>query len=1671
MQQSLTLTLLTSAYLLFFNLKDGYGQCNNSPCGFPDPQADPAVTCVVPNPTGLSCYIGNTNAQPSVVFPGWCGSNINTQWFAFTAIAPNVTFNIRVTECSSGNALQAGIFSSSDCINFTLVSNCAGNMIPPLGALVSAAGLTPGQVYYLCIGGSNGALCSYIINPPSWGGMAVNCVLNSLVGVPYTTTVIDPVWSVQPGGAAIFDNPYSNSPEITWLEPGDIELCVTSAICPLYCEKVEVAGGVFEEDHLLCQGQSVECAGHTYSAPGTYTITEPDGPWCFRTTHCNIHLVPTTYTTDTVFMCLNSSATCAGEEFFAPGSYPVKLTGYLGCDSIVTCKVNTYPASPVTNLTINMCGPAEYSLCNEVFNSSGAYTAICTNWHGCDSLINLNLAILDPQAIIALPDTLSCQNDTITLNGTASSANTAIGGTTLYQWSGPGIAGNSNSATVKVNLPGSYCLVLTHSRGGLICKDTACVQVVSSNLAPQAPQITGNFNPCKDSTYIYTATSGNATVPTSFTWTLPAGQPYTVLSPNSIQVTWSTVLSGTICVSAANACGSSQPACQQINVQTPVQPPVVNGPAAICANGGNYLFTLDAEEPGVVYNWTVPAGAVLTGSGDTVYVNFQNAVSGQVCVAPQNACGTGPAVCLNVQVNPSPTADLSSNAVICAGDSIGLNFSLTGNGPFDVVWSLGTLNDISNAYSINVSPSQTTVYSINSINDNSTTTCSSAVSDSVIVTVLPPVTTTVVAQICTGESWQAGGAAQTTSGVYTDSLSAVSGCDSTVVTTLTVFAIDTTTLQQNTCDPAMAGTATQILAQQNGCDSVIITLTTLQPSNTTALFATSCDPNAVGVFTQQLSNVYGCDSTVVTTVSFAMSDTTLLTAATCDPAAAGVFSNNLTGADGCDSLIITTVSLLPPDNTAVAATTCDPAAAGVFTTTLTNQYGCDSVVVTTVNLLASSSTALTATTCNLSEVGVFEEIFTNYLGCDSTVTKTVTFEPLPVTFASGNTCDPAAAGVFTDHFNSVNGCDSMVITTVSLLPSSTTALAASTCNPANAGVFTNVLTNYLGCDSTVITTVSFVPLPATAVSATTCNPASAGIFTDHFTTADGCDSTVVTTVNLLPASTTSLTGTTCNPANAGIFTEVLTNYLGCDSTVITTISLLPSDQTALSTTTCDPALAGVFVYPLINQFGCDSIVTETRSLLSGSMTTVNLTTCDDAQVGTTTTVLTNQFGCDSTVMVVTTLLPADNCSVAATLTGSEASCMANSGTLTLLPTVGIAPFSFTVLQGATVVTSGVAAAAGTPQVIGGLPAGSYTVNVSSPNGFSTTVQALVTQAAAPALTSAVISDYSGFNTSCEGAADGSASATATGGLPPYNFLWSNGSNSQEINGLAAGIYTVTVTDKNSCTNVAVTVLTEPDPLVMGFIINDLDCFDQNDGAIQATVSGGAPPYKYALNNGPVQSSNTFTGLKSGAYSLTVSDANDCQQTDAVVINAAYQLDVDLGDDITIGLGENATLQATVNIPLDSILSVEWSPGPFDSTECVEPCLTPTITPLVTTVYTIEVQSLNGCIDRDALTVFVDRRRQIYVPNVFTPNSDGANNLFSVFAKPGSVAKIHSLQVFDRWGDAVFLAKDFLPNDPSIGWNGVFKGKPVNPAVFVWVAEIEFIDGQREVFKGDVTVVR
>lgn len=181
----------------------------------------------------------------------------------------------------------------------------------------------------------------------------------------------------------------------------------------------------------------------------------------------------------------------------------------------------------------------------------------------------------------------------------------------------------------------------------------------------------------------------------------------------------------------------------------------------------------------------------------------------------------------------------------------------------------------------------------------------------------------------------------------------------------------------------------------------------------------------------------------------------------------------------------------------------------------------------------------------------------------------------------------------------------------------------------------------------------------------------------------------------------------------------------------------------------------------------------------------------------------------------------------------------------------------------------------------GLGPGSYTVIVSDASGCSNSVSATITQ---PAVLNAFVPAQT--NIACNGNSTGGAMATAIGGTPGYSYSWSSvpSQNNQNSSGLAAGTYSVVVTDANGCTARAFVNLTEP-PLLVANISQHMNvlCNGNSTGLISAAIAGGAGAYTYSWNTNPSQNTLTISSLSVGTYSLTVTDGNGCMvQTGATI---------------------------------------------------------------------------------------------------------------------------------------------------------------------------------------------
>ena len=223
--------------------------------------------------------------------------------------------------------------------------------------------------------------------------------------------------------------------------------------------------------------------------------------------------------------------------------------------------------------------------------------------------------------------------------------------------------------------------------------------------------------------------------------------------------------------------------------------------------------------------------------------------------------------------------------------------------------------------------------------------------------------------------------------------------------------------------------------------------------------------------------------------------------------------------------------------------------------------------------------------------------------------------------------------------------------------------------------------------------------------------------------------------------------------------------------------------------------------------------------------------------------------------------------MSASSTSTNVSCFGGAtGAIDLTATGGTAAYSFNWGGGITT------------EDLNGLSAGTYTVTVTDANGCSTTSSAIITQPVSGLNVSGV-----GTNVSCSGSSTGTITLSVSGGTAPYSFDWGVGVTTQNISGLVAGTYTVTVTDNNGCINVSsVTVGTNSGTLSATAGTTAATCLAA-DGSATAIPANGNAPYIYLWNNGSTNA--TLNNLTAGTYNVTVTDTDGCTTVATATVTA------------------------------------------------------------------------------------------------------------------------------------------------------------------------------------------
>lgn len=403
------------------------------------------------------------------------------------------------------------------------------------------------------------------------------------------------------------------------------------------------------------------------------------------------------------------------------------------------------------------------------------------------------------------------------------------------------------------------------------------------------------------------------------------------------------------------------------------------------------------------------------------------------------------------------------------------------------------------------------------------------------------------------------------------------------------------------------------------------------------------------------------------------------------------------------------------------------------------------------------------------------------------------------------------------------------------------------------------------------------------------------------------------------------------------------------------------------------------------------------------------------------------------------------------------SCFGGSnGTASIVPIGGTPPYDYNWLTNP----------AQTAPTATGLSQGWYSVVVKDANNcYLDTTNIFVRQPFRP-----LDAEITAFPPRCKDGSDGRLGISpAIGGTAGYTYVWSTGDSTFNVFGVPSGNYNVTITDAKGCIFIKDTIIENPERFYFDVNTIPVTCFDGSDGQIivNNAFGGAGAPFAYGFNNGLFQTDSTFINLPPTDMHVAVRDGNGCEQDTIVTIHNAIELFIDAGSDKQIYLGDSAVINALVNT--SDPLAYTWTPEiDLSCSTCPSPTVIPTQDE---TTYTVMVVDSNGCMAEDDIIISVIQQRKAYIPNAFTPNGDGINDVFVPFGGEGVIG-VKYFQIYNRWGELVHSVSNFAAGDYTFGWDGTLVGSTMaNPGVYVFVVEYEFIDGRKIIYNGDVTLIR
>ena len=577
---------------------------------------------------------------------------------------------------------------------------------------------------------------------------------------------------------------------------------------------------------------------------------------------------------------------------------------------------------------------------------------------------------------------------------------------------------------------------------------------------------------------------------------------------------------------------------------------------------------------------------------------------------------------------------------------------------------------------------------------------------------------------------------------------------------------------------------------------------------------------------------------------------------------------------------------------------------------------------------------------------------------------------------SGGTAATATgltAGNYTCTITDAASVTYVKVVTVSQPTAITSSLTSQTnvaCNGGSTGAATITASGGAGGY-----TYNWTPGNPTGDGTVSVSGLTAGTWTCTVTDANSCTQTQTATITQPTAITSSLTSQTnvaCNGGTTGAATITASGGAGGY-----TYNWTPGNPTGDGTVSVSGLTAGTWTCTVTDANSCTKTqtvtITQPASTISGTTVVTNIscfggsngsidltptggtpgytynwgggiTTQDRTGLvaGTYTVTITDANACTGTVTATVT----EPTALVATIASTNVSCNGGTnGTATVTATGGTGTKTYSW-----------APSGGTAATASGLAAGTYTVTVTDANMCMTTQTVSITEPAA-----LVASIASKTNVACNGASNGAATATVTGGTPVYTYSWApSGGTAATASGLAAGTYTVTVTDANMCMTTQTVSITEPAALVASIASKtNVACNGASNGAATATVTGGTPVYTYswAPSGGTAA---TASGLAAGTYTVTITDANMCMTTQTVSITEPVALVASIASKTNVACNGASNGAATATVTGGTpVYTYSWAPSGGTAA---------TASGLAAGTYTVTITDANMCMTTQTVSI-------------------------------------------------------------------------------------------------------